>query len=535
MKLIQDRSVESTGKEILNSRFILPAVVSSVVNIFGLLFIPPLIRQALSGNTDSFSLASLLIVGLVVTVSNASYIYSSGSAANYLCWKLQHSLITACKNSANAQNKDLINQFLSSDLDKLSSFVAGNLLKAPAYVLMICFAVPKLVALHAWVVIILAVLIAVGIQIARLGYRRLSSLQQEEIQTRGETTRRLSLFLENQNMVRINESLGSLIQGVGSSCKINLGTKQKITLTRAVISPINESLVSIAGILYVFLSLLFIDFNWISLPDVIETTSYLAILSSPVIAAVGYVADRSRHQSIFDSFCQLLSDLQAASTPQKVGINLETDHPEFNFSRYAVTEGSVQFNTGLSISYPKLELLPGEPTALIGVTGIGKTTYLLALSGIYPDKESRPSCANGVADLALSRRKKMIYLPQIQKIPSTNFNECVKVICGEGRSDRKKLFQILHELSVHSSEFADIEKQKLTTLSGGQQQRLMLAIAMSSSADIYLFDEPMASLDSLTSLKVAKCLDALSKGSIVIYSTHSSPTPNSNIYDLEKP
>ncbi|MGV0430850.1 ATP-binding cassette domain-containing protein [Corynebacterium tuberculostearicum] len=533
MKLFQDSRVEVTGKEVFNSKFTLPAIASSIVNSFGLLFIPPLIGRTLDGNTDTFSLLSLLIAGLVVAISSAIYIYFSSSAANHLCWQLQQSLITSCRNSAHVQSKELVNQFLSSDLEKLSNFIAKNLLRAPSYALMLCFAVPKLVTLRAWVVIILALLIATGILLAKSGYRNLSSLQQEEMRTRKETTRRLGLLLENQNMVRINESLNPIVEDAEASCRENLGIKQKIALVRSAISPINESLVSIVAILYVFLNLLFINLNWISLSEVIETTGYLAILSSPAMAVVGYIAERPRNQSIFNCFRELLSELQTTSTPQKVGIILNAANPGAHPGTHKISEGSVQFSNGSKIPYSKLEFSPGDPLALTGMTGSGKTTYLLALSGIYPNAQSAISSTNNIELPTPNGCKRTIYLPQMQRIPSPNFNECIKVICGGGKTNRTLLSHILTELSVSGSEFADVEQRELTTLSGGQQQRLMLAIAMSTPADLYLFDEPMASLDRITSQKVAKYLDTLSTKSIVIYSTHSAPTPNSSIYALE--
>lgn len=61
-------------------------------------------------------------------------------------------------------------------------------------------------------------------------------------------------------------------------------------------------------------------------------------------------------------------------------------------------------------------------------------------------------------------------------------------------------------------------------LSGGQKQRLQIARALLRNADIYIFDEVTAHLDSISESKIIETIRTYLKDKITIYITHKIST-----------
>jgi phosphate transport system ATP-binding protein len=81
------------------------------------------------------------------------------------------------------------------------------------------------------------------------------------------------------------------------------------------------------------------------------------------------------------------------------------------------------------------------------------------------------------------------------------------------------------EHSLRQAVLWDEVKDKLHTngleLSGGQQQRLCIARAISTKPDIILMDEPCASLDPISTLKIEELLRDLAKDYTIVTVTHN--------------
>jgi sulfonate transport system ATP-binding protein len=152
-----------------------------------------------------------------------------------------------------------------------------------------------------------------------------------------------------------------------------------------------------------------------------------------------------------------------------------------------------------------LDIAPGEFVALLGRSGSGKTTLLRVLAGL----ERR---ATGTVDLP---GKSAVVFQEPRLLPWKRVWE--NVALGLDRDARARAEAALGEVELR----ARSEAWPLT-LSGGEAQRAGLARALVREPSVLLLDEPFASIDALTRLKMHELVLALWKahGPSVLLVTH---------------
>ena len=145
----------------------------------------------------------------------------------------------------------------------------------------------------------------------------------------------------------------------------------------------------------------------------------------------------------------------------------------------------------------------GEPLALVGPNGSGKTSLLLTILGLRKPERGRIELADEVlfdADLAIDRpteERHLAYLPQdFGLFPHLTAidNVAFALAC---RSERASTKQRRDEAMTWLERFGigNLANRSPSQLSGGERQRVALARALASSPKALLLDEPTASLD----------------------------------------
>jgi ABC-type multidrug transport system fused ATPase/permease subunit len=175
-------------------------------------------------------------------------------------------------------------------------------------------------------------------------------------------------------------------------------------------------------------------------------------------------------------------------------------------------------------------ILPGERVALVGPSGIGKTTlmslilrfYRTTLGEIYFD--GQPSSDYNTRSL----RRRMGYASQNPKILSGTVMENLRY--GAPDADRDLIIHAAKVAAIHD----DIEKlpykydtligAKGLNLSEGQKQRLSIARSLVKDPDILIFDEPTAALDSAAEKSIFDALPYQVNGKTVLVASHRLST-----------
>lgn len=159
---------------------------------------------------------------------------------------------------------------------------------------------------------------------------------------------------------------------------------------------------------------------------------------------------------------------------------------------------SVKFGNNTVLDNIHLHIHCGELTAVIGPNGAGKSTLFKAIIGAIPHSgEIRFTDF----DNKETRRPKIGYVPQHLEL---DVNAPISVLDLFAVSSSsypawlgiKKKPRIEAEKYLSEVDAAHLINRRLGALSGGELQRVLLALALRSTPDILLLDEPVSGIDN---------------------------------------
>lgn len=158
---------------------------------------------------------------------------------------------------------------------------------------------------------------------------------------------------------------------------------------------------------------------------------------------------------------------------------------------------------------------------LLGPNGSGKTTLLRMLCTVLrPTEGSITLDGEDINVLGESYRDLLGYLPQdfgyYPNFSGWDFLMYFAALKGLPKYTAKERCDELLTLTGLS----DVAGKKLRTYSGGMRQRIGIAQALINDPKILILDEPTSGLDPAERAKFRNIISGLSKGRIVILSTH---------------
>ena len=194
--------------------------------------------------------------------------------------------------------------------------------------------------------------------------------------------------------------------------------------------------------------------------------------------------------------------------------------------------------TDLSFHYADTQLLftginfqlhSGQIHCILGPNGVGKSTLLNCLAGVY-----RPTAGtvtlNGQSLRRLSpaqRSRKIAYVPQMssERTPVT-FSLRDYVLLGRAphlsllaaptAKDRSRAEALLARFNLSSC-----AQQSYAAVSGGQQQLASIVRALLQEPELIIFDEPTSALDVANQVRVLKLIQKLAQtGYGIVLTTH---------------
>jgi ABC-type Mn2+/Zn2+ transport system ATPase subunit len=176
---------------------------------------------------------------------------------------------------------------------------------------------------------------------------------------------------------------------------------------------------------------------------------------------------------------------------------------EVNSTVINIEKAFVAYREDIALRGVSLKVELGEFVGIIGPNGAGKTTLLTIVNGMGKLLKGKVRVLGHylTAGNGHSLRKKVGYVAQVQNIdPRMPMNVREVVMIGRygllgllgrpGRHDWEVVDEMLNLVGM-----SQLARRPIGHLSGGEQQRVAIARCLAQEPELFLLDEPTASLD----------------------------------------
>lgn len=169
-----------------------------------------------------------------------------------------------------------------------------------------------------------------------------------------------------------------------------------------------------------------------------------------------------------------------------------------------------------------LSINDGEMVALLGPSGMGKSTLLKLITGIErPDSGDIQLDGSSILNVDPNKRGAVLMFQKSYLFPfltvEDNIGFGLKVQGASSQTIRAEVKRMLDLIGLPG-----IEKRKVGQLSGGEGQRVALARALVTNPKLLLLDEPLSSLDTEVRMNLQEAIRVIQRelGVTTIFVTH---------------
>ncbi|MGI6104884.1 MAG: ABC transporter ATP-binding protein [Raoultibacter sp.] len=343
----------------------------------------------------------------------------------------------------------------------------------------------------------------------------------------------------NASLVELSSSTVEMVDGIsvvktfGSSSHASQRFRDAVSAlvticyswTKRTASPfsITAALFSPAAMLVVLLSvsLLFITQGWLTLSQCVP---FLVLGVGIPVALI----------NIFNPFRFLRQSMQSA---EHLGSILsveplkEPDHPqtiEDNALDISFDKLSFSYSDDASPALQDIEvtLTPGTVTALVGLSGSGKTTFARLIPRFWDP--TKGSLSFNQIDLRNMDTSHVLSHVAIVFQDTVLLRESIRdnIRLGQSRASEAEVIEVAKKAQIHDrilefpSGYDTVVGSSDGNLSGGEMQRVAIARAMLQDASILVLDEATAHADPENEVAIQKALSNLARGRTTIVIAH---------------
>ena len=184
-----------------------------------------------------------------------------------------------------------------------------------------------------------------------------------------------------------------------------------------------------------------------------------------------------------------------------------------------IQDAVVSYREDVALQGVSLEVRKGEFIGIIGPNGAGKTTLLTVVNGlgklVHGQAWVLGSRLNG--GNCINLRKRIGYVAQVERIDPRlpiNVRETVMVGCygrlglfrRPTQAQWERVDKVLEMVGI-----AHLSQRPIGHLSGGEYQRAAIARALVQQPEIFLLDEPTASIDGKAQREILSLIQLIHK------------------------
>lgn len=294
----------------------------------------------------------------------------------------------------------------------------------------------------------------------------------------------------------------------------------------AIFNPIFDFAAGIGQLLVIFFGARMAIAGTLSIADLVAFFLYLDSFYTPVRSLGNSMEAVQESLAGFERIAEILTVTPEIASPAEPHVFLEP------------IKGNVRFEN-VHFSYNQdeevlnainLDIPAGSTVALIGPTGVGKTTLVSLIPRFYDVVEGRVSIDGvDVREIELDQLHQSVSMV-LQDV--FLFHGTIRENILFGKPDATEEEMIRAAEIANASEFIDqmpngydtLIGERGVKLSGGQKQRLSIARAVLKDSPILILDEATSSVDTETELMIQQALERLIKGRTTIIIAHRLST-----------
>jgi ATP-binding cassette subfamily B protein len=264
----------------------------------------------------------------------------------------------------------------------------------------------------------------------------------------------------------------------------------------------------------------------LNLADLVTYLLCIAILIDPINKAVNFAR---LYQEAFTGFNRFMEILEVEPDIQDSPNAVELTHVRGNIE---FREVSFKYKEDYNyvVKNISLDIKVGEYVALVGSSGVGKTTLCSLIPRFYEVKEGQILLdGRDIRDIRLRSLRKNIGLVQ-QDVYLFAGTVAENIRYGKPDASREEIIEAAKRANAHDFIMAlpngydtDIG-QRGVKLSGGQKQRLSIARVFLKDPPILIFDEATSALDNESERAVKESLEQLISNRTTIVIAHRLST-----------
>ncbi|MCR5031752.1 MAG: ABC transporter ATP-binding protein/permease [Lachnospiraceae bacterium] len=289
--------------------------------------------------------------------------------------------------------------------------------------------------------------------------------------------------------------------------------------------PSVEFLSSIGTILVVFFGGYLAYKGQLGVADIVAFMLYLSLFYQPVSGLAKLIEDLQQSLAGAERVALILetpsaiTDSENATPLKDVKGGVSFEHVSFHYSNEIPVLKDVSFSCK-----------PGMMVALVGPTGVGKTTATQLISRFYDPQEGRILVdGRDIRDVTLESLRHNIS-PVLQD--TFLFNGSIAENIGYARPDasREEIIAAAKAANIHEDilnmpdQYDTQVGERGLRLSGGQKQRVSIARAILRNSPIIILDEATASVDVQTERQIQAAISQLAGKRTIIAIAHRLST-----------